>query len=396
MENNFRNVKQLGWVSLLNDISSEMLYAVTPLLITQVLGASAGIVGLIEGIAEGTASILKGAIGWYSDRISRRKRFVVVGYILSAIAKPLIAIAFAWPMVMFARFVDRVGKGVRTTARDALIADSSPPELRGKAFGLHRAMDTAGALIGVAVSLTLVMFFFNPGIQSVQLRLLYWLAFIPAAVGIGLMAFVRDIPLARPALSGPKPPLNLKFGSRYYSALALYGLATLGFSSDAFLILRATDVGFSTVAVIAAYLLFNLSYAALAYPLGRWSDRTPKELLLALGLFVYAIVYFGFALLPAAWLVWPLFLLYGLFAALTDGVSKAMISNLVPADSRGTALGLFYLVTGLLAVLASVLAGWMWDAISAAAPFYLGAGLAFVAGVGMMVKVLSTKIRTQT
>lgn len=379
----FRNVVRLGWVSALTDVSSEMLYAVTPLFITLVLGASASILGLIEGIAEGTASVLKGVSGWHSDRIRKRKVFVLAGYSLSAVAKPLIAVAGAWPLVLVARFFDRFGKGIRTTARDALIADSTPPEMHGRAFGLHRAMDTAGALVGVTIALVLLWILKAQSGEAGAIRMLYWIAFLPAAAGVLLIFRIREI---RPAMTdAPKTALNLRFGKEYYTVLILFSLFTLGCSSDAFLLLRAKHAGWSAEAVIAAYLCYNASYTLLAYPLGNYADRVPKTRLLGLGLLVYAAVYVGFGALPAPWTIWPLFLVYGIYIALTEGVSKALISNLVPSAARGTALGLFYMVTGLLAVAASIIAGLLWDRVSPAAPFYFGSVLALAAGAGFLI-----------
>lgn len=380
------NVVRLGWVSALTDVSSEMLYAVTPLFLTQVLKASMSQLGLIEGLAEGTASVLKGVSGWHSDRIRKRKIFIFSGYSLSALAKPLIALAAGWPAVLLARFFDRFGKGLRTTARDALIADSCPPEKRGRAFGLHRAMDTAGALVGVAISLILLLLLQSRSDQGSAFRMLYWLAFIPAALGVLLILGVREI---RPRAPQPSPgarAASLAFGRDYYTVLILFSLFTLGCSSDAFLLMRARDAGWSVIAVIAAYLCYNASYSLLSYPVGKRADRMPKQRLLAFGFLIYAFVYLGFAWLPGKWSVWPLFLIYGVYIAFTEGVSKALVSNLVPSASRGTALGLFYMVTGLLAVIASVVAGLLWDLVSPAAPFYLGSALALIAGIGFLIR----------
>lgn len=378
------NVVRLGWVSGLTDVSSEMLYAVTPLFMTQVLKASMSQLGLVEGIAEGTASILKGVSGRYSDRIRKRKIFIFAGYSLSALAKPLMALAGGWQTVLAARFFDRFGKGIRTTARDALIADSCPPEKRGSAFGLHRAMDTAGALVGVAVSLVLLLLLESRAEQGAVFRMLYWLAFAPAALGVLLILGVREI-RPKPRREKASSP-GYKFGREYYSVLILFSIFTLGCSSDAFLLMRARDAGWSAVAVIGAYLCYNASYSLLSYPIGRFSDMSSKQKLLGIGFLVYAVVYLGFAVLPGKWSIWPLFLVYGVYVALTEGVSKALISNLVSSEARGTALGLFYMVTGLVALAASVLAGILWDRLSPSAPFYLGAALAFAAGLAFLIR----------
>lgn len=380
----FKNVIKLGWVSGLTDISSEMLYAITPIFLTEVLKASVATVGWIEGIAEGTASVLKGLSGWYSDRIRKRKPFVFAGYSLSALAKPLIAVAGGWPLVLVARFFDRFGKGIRTSPRDALIAASSADHERGRAFGLHRAMDTFGALVGVAISLGLLMILKTTQTDANALRLLYWAAFIPAVMGVLLITRVEEV--AVPVSAVPvRRAVDLRFGRRFYGVLGLFGIMSLGLSSDAFLLLRTKEAGWSTEAMIGAYLCYNASYAVLSYPLGKRADKMRKEVLLGLGLLVYAFVYFGFAVLPSVWLIWPLFLLYGLYSALTDGVSKALISNVVAQERLASAMGLFHMVTGLLTVVASVVAGWMWVHVSVAAPFYLGAVLATIGGVGFLV-----------
>jgi MFS family permease len=366
------------------DVSSEMLYAITPLFLTIVLGASMSILGAIEGIAEGTASVLKGVSGWHSDRIRKRRIFLFSGYGLSALSKPLLAIAAGWPMVLLARFMDRFGKGVRTTARDALIADSISPSRRGWAFGLHRAMDTIGAFVGVGISLILLIWLQNREQAESTFRLLYWLAFLPAVAAVLLIFAIREIPPRQPAQSVVKV-LNLRFGRRYYSVLALFSLFALANSSDAFLLLRARNLGLSVVMVVAAYLCYNASYAALSYPIGRLADRIPKERLLAIGLLIYAAVYLGFAVTQSFWMVWPLFAFYGIYIAMTDGVSKALVSNLVASHVRGTAFGLFNMVLGVLAVFASVLAGVLWDRVSPSAPFFAGSGMAFLAALGFLV-----------
>jgi len=357
-----------------------MLYAVTPIFLTTVLGASAGVVGVIEGVAEATASVLKGLSGWYSDRIRNRKRFIFVGYFLSAIAKPLIAIASSWGFVLFARFLDRFGKGVRSSSRDALIADVTPKELRGRAFGLHRAMDTAGALTGVVITLFLLETLGDGGSQQMSLRSLYWIAFVPAILGVVLIFFVRESKSA-----GEQKPLSLrgkKLGAHYWLIVGISGIAYLGLSSDAFLILKAKDIGLTLPQVLIGYIAFNAVYSLAAYPIGKLSDRIRMEYLLCAGLLIYAVVYYGFASAETRTVVFALFITYGLYAALTDGVVRALIANVVAADVKATALGLFSMITGLLALCASLLAGWLWDNISSDAPFYLGAILSLAAAFG--------------
>lgn len=373
------DVKRLGWVSFFTDVSSEMLYAITPIFLTTVLGASASVVGVIEGIAEATANVLKGLSGWYSDRIRNRKRFIFAGYLLSAIAKPLIAIAGSWLFVLFARFLDRFGKGVRGSARDALIADVTPKEQRGRAFGLHRAMDTAGALIGVVISFVILQSLGDTGKQQILLRNLYWIAFIPALLGVGFIFFVRESRAENTAKSAHR---GKKFGKQYWLIVAIAGVAYLGFSSDAFLILKAKDIGLTLPQVLLAYIAFNAVYSLVAYPVGKISDKMRMETLLALGLLIYGGVYLGMAAVETRALVFVLFICYGLYAALTDGVVRALIANVVAPDVKGTALGLFSMLTGLLALIASLLAGWMWDNVSSDAPFLLGAVMSLLAAAG--------------
>ena len=377
-------VKRLGWVSFFTDISSEMLYAITPIFLTTVLGASAGVVGIIEGIAEATASILKGLSGWYSDRIRNRKGFVLAGYALSALAKPLIAIAGSWLFVLFARFLDRFGKGVRSSARDALIADVTPKELRGRAFGLHRAMDTAGALLGVAISLYIIETYGNTGKLQILLRNLYWLAFIPAAIGVLFIFFIRE-PKSAPSSEPRKLKLTgAKFGKRYWLIVTIASIGYLGFSSDAFLILKAKDIGLSLTNVLLAYLAYNACYTLASYPIGKLSDKIRMEYLLSAGLLIYAVVYWGMASVESRLAVITLFVVYGFYAAMTEGVIRALIANVVSADVKATALGIFNMITGLLALSASLLAGWLWDNVSSDAPFYLGAAFAAVAAIGFL------------
>lgn len=373
------DVKRLGWVSFFTDISSEMLYAITPIFLTTILGASAGIVGVIEGVAEATANVMKGLSGWYSDRIRNRKRFIFAGYLLSALAKPLIAMAGSWFFVLVARFLDRFGKGIRGSARDALIADVTPKEMRGRAFGLHRAMDTAGALIGVVISFVILQTLGDTGKQQILLRNLYWIAFFPAILGVGFIFFVRE---SRSEISAKSTHRGKKFGKRYWLTVFIAGVAYLGFSSDAFLILKAKDIGLSLPQVLLAYVAFNAVYSFAAYPIGKISDKMRMETLLALGLLIYSGVYYGMAAAESRVIVFVLFICYGLYAALTEGVVRALIANVVAPDVKATALGLFSMFTGLLALVASLLAGWMWDNLSSDAPFYLGAALTFVAAVG--------------
>jgi len=366
-----KNVLWLGVVSGLTDVSSEMLYPVVPLFLTQVLGAPMAAVGAIEGAAEAAVSLVKAAAGRWSDRSGRRKPPILVGYALSAASKPMLALATGWTCVLASRLTDRVGKGLRNPPRDALLADSTEAEDLGFAFGVHRAMDTAGAAVGPLLALLLL-----DGLGLGYRAVFLW-AFLPAAVGVFVLAVaVREVPTpaAASAPAGPMEPLPPAF----WRFTAAYGLFALGNSSDVFLLLRAADAGLSRAEVICAYVLYNVVYAAVAAPAGRLADVWGRTRTLAAGLFIFAGVYAGFARGPGPW-IWALFAAYGIYAALTEGVAKAVVIERAGAGQRGTALGVFQGASGLLALAASLGAGWLWDAVSPAAPFWLGAACA-VAG----------------
>jgi len=375
-----RNVFRLGLVSFTADIASEMAYPLIPVFLTSTLGAPVAALGVIEGVAEGTASLLKVASGWLSDRIGRRKGLVIAGYGLSAVGKALLALAFAWPQVFAARFVDRFGKGVRTSPRDALIADGTPPSLLGRAFGFHRTLDTAGAVLGPLIALLMV------GGLGLDIRAVLLLALAPAAVSVVLLSLVRDAP-AKAAIRADGAPAPGRAPPAYWAFLAIVLLFSIGNSSDTFLILRAKDVGLSVSLVVVAYVAFNVSYTLLSTPAGVLSDRVDRRLLYTLGLVIFGFVYLGFAWLPSTAWVWPLFVVYGCYMALTEGVGRALVAETAPPGQRGTFLGLYHTSVGLAAVLASTMAGLLWQTVDPAAPFAVGAGMAFAAAVLMLALV---------
>jgi MFS family permease len=346
-----RNVVILSWVSFFQDAASEMLYPILPLFLTTVLGAPVSVVGLIEGVAEGTATAMKAVSGWFADRF-RRRPFVAGGYGISSVSKLLIGLATGWPLVLVARFTDRLGKGLRTTPRDALIGDETTPADRGRAFGFHRAMDTSGAVLGPLLGLGLYE------ALSHHLRPLFFVAFIPAAVSVTLIALVRERPRTKAIVDGTqrRGPLPRTYW-RVVAFLALFGLVNF---SDALLIVRAKELGLSLVAILLVYTLYNASYAALSYPAGVLSDRVPRRLVFAAGLGVFAAAYLGLGLVTSGGWVWLLLPLYGAYTALTDGVGKAWIADLVPPDRIGSGLGLYYGVSGGAALLAGVWAGLAW------------------------------------
>jgi len=370
-----RNVFLLGLVSLCTDASSEMIYPLVPLFLVQTLKAPVAIIGVIEGLAEATASVFKGVSGWVSDRVGRRKGLVVSGYGLAAFAKPLLALAAAWPLVLTARVLDRFGKGLRTAPRDALLADSSLAEQRGRAFGFHRSADQIGAVAGPLLALPLLAAFQG------NYRALFVAAFLPAVLGVALLAAVSEA--GRPAAPGTQPPTTLRLAGvpRFRRFLAIMLLFALGNSSDMFLILRAQQLGCATGGVVLLFAAFNLTYVFSAYPSGRLSDRLGRRRLLAAGLGLFALVYLGFGVAPQPLWLWLLFPVYGLYMGLTDGVSRAFVVDLVPTEQRGTALGIYSMAVDLTAFLASALAGWLWQWLGPPAPFLVGAALAALAAL---------------
>ena len=331
---------------------------------------------------------MKIASGWLSDRLRRRKDLTLLGYGLSAISKPLLYFAAAWGAVFAIRIADRVGKGVRTSPRDALIADSTHPESRGLSFGLHRALDTAGAVVGLGL-VALVVFLS----QRTQLKLaeetyrtLVLVAALPGFLALLILAFfVRDI---RGDAVAPSREQNASgLDGQFKLFLALSALFTLGNSSDAFLILRAQSVGFSVLEVALVLLLFNVVYSLGATPLGALADAMGKRRVLVTGWLLYGLVYLGFALVTATWAIWPLFLLYGVYYAMAEGVGRALVADLIRPDQRGTAYGVYHAAIGITALPASLIAGLLWQGLGSwqgfgpAAPFYFGGGMAFLAAL---------------
>jgi len=388
MKNKFgisKNVFVLGLVSFFNDVASEMIYPIVPIFLTSVLGAPVAIVGLIEGIAESTASVLKVISGWLSDKLQKRKPFVVAGYSFSAISKILLSLAFSWPFVLFARFVDRFGKGTRTSARDALIAESSDISARGKSFGFHRALDTLGAVVGPLIALLAIHFLDN------NFRLIFFLAFIPACIGILLLLFfVKE----RKKEAGLSPAINLSWRNldpSFKIFLLISFVFALGNSSDAFLILRAQNLGLSVTLVVLAYVLFNFTYAIFSMPAGIISDKIGPKKVLFSGFLLFSIIYLLFGLTNNSLILWFLFPFYGIYMALTEGVGKAYISNLVPQEKTGTAFGVYQTTIGLCTFFASLIAGLLWTYIGVSAPFIFGSVMAIISA--FLFVVLEKKIK---
>lgn len=362
------NVLILGLVSFFTDVSSEMIYPLLPLFLTTVLGAGPAFLGLIEGVAESTAAFLKLGSGILSDRVKSRKGLVVAGYAVSSLARPLVAVATAPAAVLAIRFADRVGKGIRTSPRDALIADSSDPSIRGKAFGFHRAMDHAGALVGPLIATLLLAWFVD------DLRTVFWLAAIPGGMAVLLIVVkVRE-----------KKRLHITDGSflriapsgelrRYLFILLLF---TLGNSSDAFLLLRAGELGVAPSRIPLLWAFFHLVKMAASTPFGALSDTIGRRGVIAVGWGIYALSYAGFAVAGTETACWFLFALYGLFYAMTEGAEKALLADIAPAGERGVAFGWYNFAVGVGALPASILFGFVWQKYGRESAFFLGALLA--------------------
>jgi MFS family permease len=362
----------LGLVSLFTDIASEMLYPVTPIFLTTVLGSSMAVVGVIEGIAEITAGLLKGYFGNLSDKVGKRSIFVVIGYGVSALVKPLPGIIQNIPAVLFSRISDRVGKGIRTAPRDALLASYSDGN-SGAVFGFHRAMDTLGAAIGPMIALVLLYFFPD------NFQLLFLLAFIPSAIAVAFTFFVKD--KQQPVKSKNKKNYLVFWKNspiEYKRILSLIVVFSLVNSSDVFLILKSQNISNSNTLAILGYVFYNLVYAAASYPLGGISDKYGKKKVFTSGLIVFSLVYFGFAFVNNINFIWILFALYGIYAASTEGVSKAWVSDLIPNEFHGSAIGLITMLSSFAVMIGSFLTGVLWDKFGPTIPFLVSASVSLI------------------
>jgi MFS family permease len=391
-----RNVWATTITSFLNDISSEMIFTLVPLFLANVLGVSTAVIGVIDGVAETTSSLLKGFSGWLSDRLGRRKWLAVAGYGLSSLAKPFLYVVTSWYGVLAVRFVDRTGKGIRTSPRDALIADSIDERHRGIAFGLHRAGDTAGAMLGLIIALLVVA-----ATQTEALDLsrdtFQWLVLIgivPGFLAVLVLAVgARDVRTRAgkadaTGAQSDKGRVSLHFrdlNGDFQFFLLVVAIFTLGNSSDSFLILRAQERGLSVAGVLGMLITFNLIYALLSGPLGGLSDRIGRYRVILGGWVFYGLLYLGFAFVANAWQMWAIYACYGLYYAAVEGAAKALVADLIPPEQRGSAYGYYNATIGLMALPASVLAGvlWQgvggWEGLGPSAPFLVGGLLALVA-----------------
>ena len=368
-----------------------MIYPLLPLFLSSVLGANASFIGAIEGAAESTAALLKLASGWWSDKVKKRKPLVVAGYFIATVARPFTAMAETATQVLLIRLTDRVGKGIRSSPRDALLADSVAPEARGRAFGFHASMDNAGAVLGPLIAFVLIRYF------DLSLRSVFWLAAIPGALAfIVLVVAVKEIRAAEPVQnSAGKADFSSpdKLGRRFWAYLGVVLLFTLGNSTDAFLLLRANQLGVAVALAPILWVTLNLVKTSLGTWAGALSDRVGRKPLIVAGWLLYALVYFGFSRATEAWHAWALFAGYGVFYALTEGTEKALVADLVPLARRGSAFGWFNLAVGLGALPASLMFGAIWDRAGSPVAFAFGASLALVAAMGMAIVAPSRSIR---
>jgi MFS family permease len=386
------NVWALTIVSLLTDISTEMLVNLLPLFLFNVLGVQTAVIGLIEGVAETTASLVKLLSGSLSDRLGHRKPLTVLGYSLSAVAKPFLYIATSWVGVLIIRFTDRVGKGIRNAPRDALLAGSVKAGQRGLAFGLHRAGDTAGAFIGLAIAALIIYSsqFGEITLNRATFQKVVLASIIPAFLAVLILIIgVHEI---EPPRQKKQKTAIIKLGwadlgHRFKAFLLVSILFTLGNSSDAFIILRGQERGLDLLQVMGMLLTFTATYTIFSSPAGALSDKVGRRLVILAGWTIYTLIYFGLAFAQGGYQIWVLFGLYGMYYALTEGAARAFVADLVPQAQRGTAYGLFYAAVGLTAFPASLIAGVLWGGLGAwsglgpGAPFFFGAFMAFLAGI---------------
>ncbi|KPJ60926.1 MAG: hypothetical protein AMJ46_04335 [Latescibacteria bacterium DG_63] len=380
-----RNVYRLGFVSLFTDLSSQMIYPLIPAFL-EGLGATKLLIGLIEGVAEGTASLVRMIAGALSDRLGKRKSFVFVGYSLSTVVRPFLFFANHWLVVFAVRFLDRVGKGIRTPARDALISDSVDPSRKGYGFGFHRGMDRLGAAFGPL--LALLVLYLSDG----NLRLVFLLSAVPAAVAVSVIGKVREIAPVREAAGRLREKRRI-LGRPFVLFVLVIVIFTLGNSSNAFLILKAREVGLSVAGIPLIWLTYNLVCSISSPLLGRFSDRVGRRPVILLSFLVYSAIYAGLGFSSTVPAVWLLFACYGLYYGLSEGIFRAYIADLVESDKRATAYGLFNTAVGITLVPASLIFGALWDVFSSGVAFLTAAGLALVAALVFAVTHAEEKCR---
>jgi len=369
------NIFFAGITSFLVDTTTKMIYAVMPLFLLSI-GASKTELSLIEGVAESTASVLKALSGWWSDKIGRNKPFMVVGYAITAVLSPLFALVTSPLQVLLIRFAERVGKGIRTAPRDSLIAGSSSDGEKGKSFGFHKAMDNSGAVVGPLLAFAILSVFPS------DYRKIFLISAVPGMLGVlAIVFFIKEAKKSKAELIGK---VSLKdFQSRYYMFLVIAFIFTLGNSTDALLLVKASDIGIKALFIPLVYLIFNSVSVIFAVPAGMLSDKFGRERLIIFGYLLYSIIYFGFGWTNEKTVIILLFALYGLYSAATDGVQKALVSDLIDKNKRGTGLGIYNSIVGITLLPASIIAGLLYDKIDNRAPFYFGSAMALLAAILM-------------
>lgn len=372
-----RNIFFTGLTSFFTDTSTKMIYCTMPLFLLSI-GASKTMLSLIEGIAESTASLLKALSGFWSDKIGKNKPFMLAGYILTAVINPLYSVAISPFQVLYLRFIERVGKGIRTAPRDSLVAGSAPEGKVGKSFGFHKAMDNCGAIAGPLLAFSLLQLF------PKDYRKVFFFAGIPAFLGVlTIIFFLNEAKKLKESL--PQKIRLKDFSKRYYIFLAIVFLFTLGNSTDALLLVKARDVGINITFIPLVYLVFNAFSVLFSVPLGSLSDKIGRERLIVLGYLLYSLVYFGFGRTDSPLTIIFLFALYGLYSAATDGVQKALVSDFLDNNKKGTGLGIYNSLLGITLLPASLLAGLLYDRVNSSAPFYFGAVTALIAALAMLI-----------
>lgn len=382
-----RNIVFLGLVSFFADLSSEMVYPLIPLYLTSVFGATPALVGLIEGIAESVASLLKVFSGYISDRFQRKKAIAFSGYATGLIYKIALLFAGSWAGILFARVIDRFGKGIRTAPRDVMVSESADKESMGKSFGIHKMLDMAGSALGILIAFLLMKNIGEDGYRSV-----FFISIIPIVLALVMFFFIHEKKEKRVVENREHFWKNIsKLDNRLKLYLAVTFLFTLGNSSNSFLLLRATDVGFTDSDAVLLYFIYNVTASLLAVPCGKLSDKLGRKHLLVGGYLVFSFVYFGFAICSSKWFMIAIFVVYGIFTAMTAGAERAFISEIAPPQVKGTMLGLHSTLSGIALLPASLIAGLLWDGIGAFAPFIYGAVMALVSAVILALGLKTSK-----
>jgi len=386
-----RNVLLLGVSSFLTDLSSEMIFPILPLFLVNILHADVSVVGLIDGVAESTADLGKMVSGWISDKMGKRKPFIVAGYSLSSFSKPLFALARIWPHVLVVRFLERVGKGLRGTARDAMVAEETTHENRGKAFGYRKMMDQFGAVLGPLAAFLLMPYLTNHMEPSDAYRTLFWISFIPAILAVIILYFVKE--KAQAMVMEKKTTLSVALGPRFKKFLAITLVFAFGMFTYSFLILKAQEVGVEVGVIPLLYLCYNLSFLFFAMPVGTSADKIGRKKTLAIGYLIFALTCIGLIKATTAFHVWLTFILYGVFMAIMETVQRAYISDIVSPEVRGTALGLHQGAAGFAALPANVIVGFLWSRYNSTVAFTYSLAVSLVAVV-LLASLIREKKKT--